>query len=894
MELAKAYEPKVAEESHYKRWEECGFFKPELNQDPGAETYSIVIPPPNVTGSLHMGHALQHTIMDVLIRWKRMQGYKTLWLPGTDHAGISVQRKVVEQLRKEENKTPLDIGRDEFVARCWTWKEQYGNTITEQMRREGASVDWSRHRFTMDESLSLAVRNVFCTLYDEGWIYRGLRIVNWCPKDRTVLSDLEVKEETRKDGKLTYLKYPIEGTDRTLTVATTRPETMLGDTAVAVSPSDERYKDLIGKTIALPLTDRKIPIVADEYVDAEFGTGAVKVTPAHDPNDYQIGERHNLEKLLIMNDDGTMNAAAGAEFEGLDRFAAREKVVAMFGDLGLLEKVEDYEISLPVCERCKTIVEPILSEQWFVKMDEMRDLALDLMRTEGVPHFSPQVPHEKVYTLWLENLKDWTISRQLWWGHQIPAWYDDEGNVYVAPTEAAAREKAGGKELKQDQDVLDTWFSSGLWAFSTFGWTGGAGVPADLATYLPTDVLVTGRDIIFLWVSRMIMLTGKFTGEKAFNDVVVTGTVLGKDGKPMSKSRNNGVDPIEMFDKFGVDATRIYLASIATGADIKWNDVGVETYRNFANKIWNATRFCLLNSEGASVDHSDLVERGEMGIADRWIISRLNQTALDVNKSLERYEFHTAVSLLYHFFWDDFCDWYIELKKDEINAGDIAATRRILTVLEIALRMLHPFMPYLTEELWHKLPGTSSAMNNSVYSEAEASIMLTKFPPGDLSAIDPQAEAEMGAVIEVIKRVRNIRTEMQISPSIKFEVHIGAQRSFQEVFRANEAQILKLARAEKIVIGDTLVAPKASAKAVTSEAQIAVPLEGLIDFDKERERLSTQIAKLGEERSRLDAQLSNANFVERAPAEKVEGLRDRSKELEGQIATLQMNLSALG
>ena len=911
MELAKAYDPKSAEENHYKRWEESGFFAPEINQDPDAVKYSIVIPPPNVTGSLHMGHALQHTIMDVLTRWKRMQGFRTLWLPGTDHAGISVQRKVVEQLRKDEKKSPLDIGREEFLRRCWVWKEQYGDTITEQMRREGASVDWSRHRFTMDESLSLAVRNVFCTLYDEGWIYRGLRIVNWCPKDKTVLSDLEVKEETRKDGKLTYLKYPIVGTDRTLTVATTRPETMLGDTAVAVNPSDERYKDLIGKTIALPLTGREIPIVADEYVEAEFGTGAVKVTPAHDPNDYQIGERHSLEQLLIMNDDGTMNAAAGAEFDGMDRFAAREKVVAMFDELGLLEKVEDYEITLPICERCKTIVEPILSEQWFVKMDEMRDLALDLIRTEGSPHFSPQVPHEKVYTAWLENLKDWTISRQLWWGHQIPAWYDEEGNVYVARTAEEAAAKAGGRELRQDSDVLDTWFSSGLWAFSTFGWNGNVTETEDLAAFLPTDVLVTGRDIIFLWVSRMMMLTKKFVDKTAFRDCVITGTVLGKDGKPMSKSRNNGVDPIEMFDKFGVDATRIYLASIATGADIKWNDIGVETYRNFANKIWNATRFSRLYSEGARGDHESIWplrkadEAGQesvnvigyegvaLGLADRWIISRLNRTALELNKALDKYEFHTAVSLLYHFFWDDFCDWYIELKKDEINAGDAEATTRILTILEIALRMLHPFMPYLTEELWLKLPGTSSGLNNPVYSRADASVMLTKFPPGDASAIDEAAESEMNAIIDVIKKVRNIRSEMNISPSIKFTVHIAAVDAMQTVFADNEAPIKKLARAEKLVITTSLDVPRASAKAVTADAAVAVPLEGLIDFDKERERLSNQIAKLSEERSRLDGQLSNANFVERAPAEKVDALRERSAELANQLATLNNNLEAL-
>lgn len=907
MEIAKAYDPKQAEESHYQRWETSGFFRPEINEDPDAPTYSIVIPPPNVTGSLHMGHALQHTIMDVLTRWKRMQGYRTLWLPGTDHAGISVQRKVAEQLREEEKKTPLDVGREEFIRRAWAWKEQYGNTITEQMRREGVSVDWTRHRFTMDEDLSKAVRSVFVTLYNEGWIYKGLRIVNWCPKDKTVLSDLEVKEETKKDGKLTYLRYPVIGTDRTITVATTRPETMLGDTAVAVHPKDERYKDLIGKAIALPLTDREIPIVADEYVEAEFGTGAVKVTPAHDPNDYQIGQRHDLPQLLVMNDDGTMNAAAGADFEGLDRFKAREKVVERFEELGLLEKVEDYEITLPICERCKTVVEPILSDQWFVKMDEMRDMALDLMRNEGVPHFSPQVPHEKVYTTWLENLKDWTISRQLWWGHQIPAWYDADGNTYVAMTEEEAVEQAGGKELTQDQDVLDTWFSSGLWAFSTFGWTGDvneqlsadssqltAGRKSDLDTFLPTDVLVTGRDIIFLWVSRMMMLTKKFVDKVAFEDVIITGTVLGKDGKPMSKSRKNGVDPIEMFDKFGVDATRIYLASIATGADIKWNDLLIETYRNFANKIWNATRFCLLNSEGAKVDHASVMDREGLSLPDKWIISRLNQTALDVNRSLGKYEFHTAVSLLYHFFWDDFCDWYIELKKDEINAGDVEATTRILTILEIALRMLHPFMPYLTEELWLKLPGTSADMLAPAYNNAGATIMLTAFPRGDETAIDEASEAEMQSVIDLIKKVRNIRSEMNIKPSDKVAVHIAANPEMRANFTANEAQIKKLARADNIVLRESLDVPKASAKAVLSGgAEIAVPLEGLIDFDKERERLQNQIAKLDTELQRLDGQLSNANFVERAPAEKVQELRDRKEEIELQTSTLVGNVEAL-
>lgn len=911
MEIAKAYNPKEAEQSHYQKWEAAGCFAPEINENPNAGKYSIVIPPPNVTGSLHMGHALQHTLMDALIRRKRMQGFKTLWLPGTDHASISVQRKIVEQLRAE-GKTPQDVGREEFLRRAWAWKELYGNTIVEQMKREGASVDWSRLAFTMDESLSRAVVEVFCLLYEEGWIYRGKRIVNWCPVDKTVISDVEVKDETRKDGKLVYLQYPVKDSDKKVTVATTRPETMLGDTAVAVNPSDERYGDLIGKTILLPLTNREIPIVADEFVDAEFGTGAVKITPAHDPNDYELGLRHNLRQLVVMNDDATMNDAAGADFSGLDRFKAREKVIERFEEFGLLEKIEDYEISLPVCERCKNIIEPLLSEQWFCKMDEMRDMALDLMRNEGVPHFYPQIPHEKVYTAWLENLKDWTISRQLWWGHQIPAWYDAEGNVFVARSFEDAKAAAGSADLTQDADVLDTWFSSALWAFSTFGWNGEITETEDLKEFSPTDVLVTGRDIIFLWVSRMIMTTKKFVNKTAFEDVVVTGTVLGKDGKPMSKSRGNGVDPLDMFDKFGVDATRVYLASIATGADIRWNDTLIETYRNFANKIWNATRFCLMNSDGARVDHQSLMLGETASIADKWIVSRLNKTALDVNKALDKYEFHTAVSLLYHFFWDDFCDWYIELVKDEITfsfegAGDdeddlqawqvsapqTEARTRIITILEIALRMLHPFMPYLTEELWQKLPAVSNALHHESYRAAEQTIMLASFPPGDAGAIDERAEAEMQAVIDLISKVRNIRAEMQIKPSDKPVVHVAANAENQRIFAQNEAQILKLARAEALVLGETLDVPRASAKAVTATAEIAVPLEGLIDFEKEIARLENHLNKLEAEETRLKGQLSNANFVERAPAEKVQEIRARVAEIDSQVLTLKQNLEAL-
>ena len=896
MEIAKAYNPKAAEEDHYKIWEDRGYFAPEINENPNAKAYSIVIPPPNVTGSLHMGHALQHTLMDVLIRWKRMQGFKTLWLVGVDHASISTQLMITRRLKQEEHKTPQDIGRAAFMERAWAWKNKYGSTITSQMRREGLSVDWSRERFTMDAQLTKAVYEVFVRLYEEGWIYRGKRIVNWCPKDKTVLSDLEVKEETKKDGKLFYLNYPVKSSDVKITVATTRPETMLGDTAVAVNPEDERYRDLIGQTIELPLTNRQIPIVADEYVDAEFGTGAVKITPAHDLNDYELGLRHNLPQLNVMNPNATMNAEAGPEFEGLDRYAAREKVIEKFAELGLLEKIDDYEQVLPVCERCKTVVEPYLSEQWFCKMDEMRDLALDLMRTENIPHFYPQVPNEKVYTTWLENLRDWTISRQLWWGHQIPAWYDDRGNVFVARTKEDAIEQAGTSDLRQDEDVLDTWFSSALWSFSTLGWDGGATETEDLKTFHPTDVLVTGRDIIFLWVSRMVMTALKFVGEKPFSDVIITGTVLDKGGHRMSKTKLNGIDPLDVFEKFGVDATRMTLAGSATGADFAWRDEKVESFRNFANKIWNATRFCLLNSEGAKVDVASL--QNAETIADKWIVSRLNKTAQAVNKAIETYQFHEAVNLLYHFFWDDFCDWYIELVKSEMTAEESSPKRdeirtRIVTILEQSLRLLHPLMPFLTEELWQKLPNISSDLHNAAYKSAEKTIMLADFPKGDANLIDEKAEVEMQAVIDLISKVRNIRAEMNIKPSDKPTIHVAAKTDAQKIFAANERQILKLARAESMILGESLDVPKASAKAVTAQAEIAIPLEGLIDFEKEIARLENQLGKLKKENEQLNKQLSNANFVERAPAEKVQEIRDRVAEIGLQTKTLTRNLEAL-
>src|SRR5215213_1518291 len=768
MDIPKTYDPKQAEESHYSRWEREGCFAPEVNSDPAAPVYSIVIPPPNVTGSLHMGHALQHTVMDVLTRYHRMRGHRTLWLPGTDHTGISTQIMVEKQLKKEEGKSRHDLGREEFTARVWKWKEQYGGEITRQMRREGASVDWSRERFTMDEHLSRAVREFFVRCYEEGLIYRGPGMINWCPKDQTALSDLEVDKEAQA-GKLYYLQYPVKGSDRRVTVATTRPETMLGDTAVAVSPKDERYQDLVGRTLILPIVGREIPVVADEFVDPEFGTGAVKVTPAHDPADYALGKRHDLPQVTVIDQHARMTAGSGAEFEGLDRYEARELVVKKFEEAGLLEKVVDYEFAITKCGRCRTVIEPLISTQWFLKQAELGREPLGLIREKHEPRFVPENPYEKVYENWLAGLYDWTLSRQLWWGHRIPAWYDGEGNVYVARSEEEARAAARKDELEQDPDVLDTWFSSALWPISTLGWPDEDS--PDLKTFYPTSVLVTARDIIFLWVSRMMMTGMKFMGEKAFDDVYITGTIFDKHGQRMSKTKANGVDPLDVFDKFGVDATRLVLASIVS-TDTRWNDNQVESYRNFSNKIWNAARFCLMNSEGASVNSEAFkTENGtELPLHDRWILSRLNRAAGEVEKALAEYQFHEAVQTLYHFFWDDFCDWYIELTKQDVTAEEAAPARdaartRLVTVLEQALRLLHPFMPYITEELWQRLPGADERLLHTAYEGARPTVMLAAYPQADASLIDERAEAEMAAVIDLISRVRNIRSELSVKPS---------------------------------------------------------------------------------------------------------------------------------
>src|SRR5947209_3069298 len=897
MEIPKTYDPKQAEERHYARWEREGCFAPEINEDPNAPVYSIVIPPPNVTGSLHMGHRLQDTIMDVLTRYHRMKGHRTLWLPGMDHAGISTQIMVERQLKKE-GASRHDLGREKFVERVWRWKEQYGGQILKQMRREGASVDWSRERFTMDEHLSRAVREFFVRCYDEGLIYRGPGMISWCPKDQTALSDLEVDKESQA-GKLYYLQYPSKGGERRVTVATTRPETMLGDTAVAVNPSDERYADLVGQTLLLPIVNREIPVVADDFVDPEFGTGAVKVTPAHDPADYAMGQRHNLPMVKVIDQNARMTAEAGAEFDGLDRYEARERVVQKFEELGLLEKVVDYEFAITKCGRCRTVIEPLVSTQWFLKQAELGRAPLELIREKHEPRFVPEAPYEKVYTDWLEKLYDWTLSRQLWWGHRIPAWYDEPGRRFVARTEEEARAKAGTDNLRQDPDVLDTWFSSALWPISTLGWPDEDS--PDLRTFYPTSVLVTARDIIVLWVSRMMMTGVKFTGEKAFDDVFITGTIFDRAGQRMSKTKGNGVDPLDVFDKYGVDATRLVLASIGS-TDTRWNDNQVESYRNFANKIWNAARFCLLNSEGAQVGRGFEGERQRWALQDRWIVSRLNRAAQTIGDAIEGYNFHEAVQTVYHFFWDDFCDWYIELSKSDVTATEAspardAARSRVLTVLEQALRLLHPFMPFITEELWQRLPGVGTDSLHPAYRQSDVTptVMLAGYPHGSEEMIDERAEAEMQSVIELISRVRNIRTELNVKPGDEVEFIVGTGGD-GNVFGASLPQIKRLTRARSVSFKESLAdVPRASARAVLSGGvEVAVPLEGLIDFEQERARVTREREKLEKELQKLEAQLANPQFVERAPAEKVEELRARASDIHQRIGALTQMLEALG
>ena len=881
-ELSKAYEPHSVEEKWYAIWNSHGYFRPS-GEGP---KYCITIPPPNVTGSLHIGHALCYSIQDVLIRWKRMQGYDTLCVPGTDHAGIATQNVLEKQLKKE-GLTRHDLGREKFVERTWQWVHEYGGVILSQLQRLGCSFDWDRSRFTMDEGYIDAVMECFVRWWEEGLIYRGKRVINWCPRCLTAISDIEVKHEDRA-GKLYHLRYPFQDGSGLVVVATTRPETMLGDTAVVANPSDERYKDLFGKTLILPLVGREIPLLADEYAKSEFGSGAVKVTPAHDVNDFEVGMRHNLTKIIVIDEHGRMTADAGERYAGLDRYEARERVLQDLDAQSLIEKIEDYVLPEASCDRCHTVIEPLLSEQWFVRMKELAQPAIDVVK-QGRVKFVPD-RYERIYLDWMENIRDWTISRQLWWGHRIPVWTTEDGEYIVARSETEAIEKAAGKTIKQDEDVLDTWFSSGLWPQAVLGWPKET---ADLARYYPTSVLTTARDIIYLWVSRMIMSGLHFMREIPFDDVYIYATVLDEQGRRQSKSLGTGVDPLDVIKLYGADALRFsLLVRAARGQDIRFAKIEkdrqpqVEEARNFANKIWNASRFVLMNvGDGAGIEARWIPSEA---LADRWILAELNSTIEEVTSALDEYRMNEAAGTMYHFFWDSFCDWYIELTKASVASREvtdevIAARCRIVYVLETSLRLLHPLMPHITEEIWQQLPH-----------EGE-SIMLATWPQGDPARDDKTARGQMETLIALITKVRNIRSEMNIPPQSRLKLYVAtADPQTCDLVNENSDQIKRLARIEEIIISDSLPLLEAPARDIVAGMEIAVPLGGLIDFDKERERVVKEMTKKENEARGLASRLDNVSFMERAPREVVQEARGRHDELIAEIEKLRATLGSLG
>jgi valyl-tRNA synthetase len=829
-----------------------------------------------------MGHALQHTLMDVLTRWQRMNGRKTLWLPGTDHAGISTQVVVERQLAEKKIKRE-QLGREEFERRVWEWKEHSGGTIQKQMRREGISVDWTRERFTLDPGLSRAVRECFVRLYEEGLIHRGAYVVNWCPKDQTSLSDLEAPKQEVK-GHLWYLAYPVKGSEDRIIVATTRPETMLGDTAVAVHPDDERYKHLIGATIVLPLVGREIPVIADPMVEREFGTGAVKVTPAHDPADFQMGQRHSLPQILVIGPDGRMTAAAGERYTGMDRFEARRRVVEDLDAARLLMRTEDYVHSVGHHDRCNTPIEPMVSLQWFLNVRPLADVALKAVR-DGRTRFVPAVPWTKIFDDWMENIQPWCISRQLWWGHRIPAWYCEDNHITVARTTPESCGTCGKKSLEQESDVLDTWFSSALWPFSTLGWPDDT---QDLRTYYPTNDMVTAYEIIFFWVARMMMMGLKFMKDVPFSTVLITGIVRDPYGAKMSKMKGNVVDPLDLFGRFGTDAVRFALASMSVGSnDMSLQESKMESARNFANKIWNASRFVLMNLEKSPVPtKAEWVPSDSL--ADRWMLSELEDTIERVTEALREYRFHEVAQTLYQFFWDGFCDWYIELSKPLVASADDtsevrAARSRIAYVLETSLRLLHPLMPFITEELWQRLP------------HAGESISLAPFPTADASRSDRDAVERMGELIALITSVRNIRAEMNIPAGAALTLHIAtANQQTQSVVRSNIEHVKRLARISTVSIGEALPELGSACRGVVAGMEIAVPLADLIDTDKERERLSRELTRKQDEARSLAGRLDNHSFRERAPKEVVQQTRARHDELIAEIGKLRATLQAIG
>ena len=878
-ELAKTYDPKGLEDRLYQKWLDKGYFHARVNPD--KKPFTIVMPPPNVTGQLHMGHALDNTMQDILIRYKRMQGYEALWQPGTDHAAIATEVKVTNML-KDQGIDKHEIGREEFLKYAWKWKEEYGSRIINQLHKLGASADWERERFTMDEGCSRAVEEVFVNLYEKGWIYKGSRIINWCPKCQTSLSDAEVEHEDQ-NGFFWHINYPIVGEEgRFVEIATTRPETMLGDTAVAVNPEDERYKDLIGKTLKLPLTDREIPVIADEYVDKEFGTGCVKITPAHDPNDFEVGKRHSLPEINIMNDDATMNELCG-KYAGMDRYEARKAMVEDLKAQGLLVKVVPHTHAVGTHDRCHTTVEPMIKPQWFVRMKEMARAAMDVLSTEDL-NFVPE-RFDKIYMHWLENIKDWCISRQLWWGHRIPAWYCDEcGEVVVKKGGAPEKcPKCGCTHLTQDEDTLDTWFSSALWPFSTLGWPDKT---PELDYFYPTSVLVTGYDIIFFWVIRMVFSGLEQTGKSPFKHVLIHGLVRDSQGRKMSKSLGNGIDPLEVIDKYGADALRLTLMTgNAPGNDMRFYWERVESSRNFANKVWNASRFILMNLDAAKVPET--VEPENLTGADRWILSKVNRLASEVTENMEKFELGIAVQKVYDFIWEEFCDWYIEMVKPRLyGEGDstkAAALWTLKKVLSSALKMLHPFMPFITEEIYCTL------------NPEEESIMIASWPEYREDWNFAKEEAEVEMMKEAVRGIRAVRTQLNVPPSKKASVYVvSAEAGIRETFSRSRVFFATLAHAGEVHIQeDKTGIGEDAVSAVIPGASIYIPFAELVDLEKELERLSKEQQRLRKEIARSNGMLNNEKFVSKAPAAKVQEERDKLENYANMLKQVEERLAQL-
>ena len=876
--IAKNYNPAEFEDKLYNEWVEKGYFHAEVDKD--KKPFTIVIPPPNVTGQLHMGHALDETLQDILIRYKRMQGYSALWIPGTDHAGIATQIKVEENLRVNEGLTRYDLGREKFLERVWDWKKQYGGRIINQLKKIGSSCDWDRERFTMDEGCSKAVKEVFVNLYNKGLIYQGSRIINWCPHCITALSDAEV-EHAEQAGHFWHIKYPIKDSDDYVIIATTRPETLFGDTAVAVNPEDERYKDLVGKMLVLPLVGREIPVIADEYVDKEFGTGCVKITPAHDPNDFEVGQRHNLAQIKVMNDDATMNSYAG-KYEGMDRYECRKAMIKDLEDEGLLVKVEDHSHNVGQCYRCGTTVEPIVSKQWFVKMKPLAQPAIDAVKN-GDTQFVPE-HFEKVYFHWLENIRDWCISRQLWWGHRIPAFYcDDCGEIVVTKEDSAVCPKCG-KEMRQDPDTLDTWFSSALWPFSTLGWPDKT---EELDYFYPTSVLVTGYDIIPFWVMRMMFSALEHTGEVPFKHVFIHGLVRDSQGRKMSKSLGNGIDPLEIVDQYGADALRFTLATgNAPGNDMRFYWERVEASRNFANKVWNASRFIMMNDPDNKIKTTD-EQPDNLTAADKWILSKMNHLIAEVTENMEKYELGIAVAKLNDFIWEEFCDWYIEMVKPRLyNDEDTtknAAIWTLKTVLIDALKLLHPYMPFITEEIFCNI------------QDDEESIMISSWPVYDEKFNFPDEEVAIQTIKEAVRNIRNVRAQMNVAPSRKAKVYVVSEDALiRDIFENGSVFFATLAYASEVAVqSDKSGIPDDAVSAVIPGAVLYIPFAELVDIDKEIERLKKEEGRLNGEIKRCEGMLGNEKFISKAPQAKIDEEKAKLEKYQQMLAQVRERLQAL-